>query len=362
MQPLTVLVTVYVPALVTVMLGVVSKVLHNKVPVAVVDNVEEPQLSTTVTTGVLGMLLGAEVPLPAKLVQPLTVLVTVYVPALVTVMLGVVSKVLHNKVPVAVVDNVEEPQLSTTVTTGVLGMLLGAEVPLPAKLVQPLTVLVTVYVPALVTVMLGVVSKVLHNKVPVAVVDNVEEPQLSTTVTTGVLGMLLGAEVPLPAKLVQPLTVLVTVYVPALVTVMLGVVSKVLHNKVPVAVVDNVEEPQLSTTVTTGVLGMLLGAEVPLPAKLVQPLTVLVTVYVPALVTVMLGVVSKVLHNKVPVAVVDNVEEPQLSTTVTTGVLGMLLGAEVPLPAKLVQPLTVLVTVYVPALVTVMLGVVSGRP
>jgi hypothetical protein len=52
-------------------------------------------------------------------------------------------------------------------------------------------------------------------------------------------------------------------------------------------------------------------------------------------------VVSPVLHNKVPVAVVDNVEVPQLFTTVTTGADGTTLGAAMPDPAALVQPFTV---------------------
>ena len=57
-------------------------------------------------------------------------------------------------------------------------------------------------------------------------------------------------------------------------------------------------------------------------------------------------VVSFVLHNSVPVAVVDNVDVPlQLSTTVTTGVDGVVFGAATPEPAALVQPLTVVVTV-----------------
>ena len=57
--------------------------------------------------------------------------------------------------------------------------------------------------------------------------------------------------------------------------------------------------------------------------------------------TVMDEVVSPVLHNKVPVAVVDNVEVPQLFTTVTTGADGTTLGAAMPDPAALVQPFTV---------------------
>lgn len=61
--------------------------------------------------------------------------------------------------------------------------------------------------------------------------------------------------------------------------------------------------------------------------------------------TVMLGVFSPVLHNKSPVAVVDNVEVPQLFITVTAGVAGVAFGAAMPEPVKLVQPLIVCVTV-----------------
>jgi hypothetical protein len=60
----------------------------------------------------------------------------------------------------------------------------------------------------------------------------------------------------------------------------------------------------------------------------------------------MLDVVAPLLHNKVPGAVVDNVEVPsQLSTTVTDGAVGAVCGAAVPEPGRLVQPFTVVVTV-----------------
>ena len=65
------------PAAVTVMDEVVAPLLHNRDPVAVVDSVELPQLSTTVTTGVAGAVFGAAIPLPCPLVHPSSVLVTV---------------------------------------------------------------------------------------------------------------------------------------------------------------------------------------------------------------------------------------------------------------------------------------------
>jgi hypothetical protein len=131
-----------------------------------------------------------------------------------------------------------------------------------------------------------------------------------------------------------------------LVTVIPGVAAPVLHNSVPAAVVDKLDVPlQLFTTVTTGVAGAVLGAAIPLPDALVQPFTVWVTVYVPALVTVMLGVTAPVLHSSVPAVVVDSVEDPQLSDTVIAGAAGVDLGAAVPLPEGLVQPFAVWVTV-----------------
>ena len=50
------------------------------------------------------------------------------------------------------------------------------------------------------------------------------------------------------------------------------------------------------------------------------------------------------LHNKVPGAVVDRTELPQLLVTTTTGVAGKAIGAAIPEPAGLVQPPEVWVT------------------
>ena len=124
------------------------------------------------------------------------------------------------------------------------------------------------------------------------------------------------------------------------------VVPPVLHNKAPDADVDNVEVPlQLFTTLTVGADGVVFGAAVPDPTALVQPSTVWVTVYVPALLTVIDEEVSVVLHNNVPEADVESVELPQLLVTITDGAEGVVFGAAVPDPAALVQPSTVCVTV-----------------
>jgi len=126
---------------------------------------------------------------------------------------------------------------------------------------------------------------------------------------------------------------------------MFGVISPVLHRRSPAAVVDRVDDSHSLLTVTTGAGGIVLGAAVPLPGRLVHPSTVVVTVYVPALVTVMLELDSPVLHSRDPAAVVDKVDDPQLFTTLTDGVAGTVLGAAVPVPGGLVHPLTVAVTV-----------------
>ncbi len=201
--------------MVTLIEAVVAPLLHCNVPVyPEAVSMELPQLSTTFTTGVgTEEFNGAALPLPAALIQPLTVCVTVYVPAVVTVMEGVVAPLLHKSDPVKFdAVNTELPQLSATLTVGAAGTGLGAAVPVPGALIQPLTVCVTVYIPPLVTVIDGVVAPVLHNSVPVKP-DAVKTllVQLSVTATTGAGGACLGAAVPLPGALEQPLTVCVTV-------------------------------------------------------------------------------------------------------------------------------------------------------
>ena len=66
--------TVYVPAVVTVIDEVAAPLLHNKEPVNdVAVNIELPQLSTTDTVGADGIAFGAATPLREGLVHPFTV-------------------------------------------------------------------------------------------------------------------------------------------------------------------------------------------------------------------------------------------------------------------------------------------------
>ena len=126
------------------------------------------------------------------------------------------------------------------------------------------------------------------------------------------------------------------------------VVSPVLHKIDPVTpVAVNSELPQLLITDIPGADGTGAGDAVPLAAGLEQPSSVWITSYVPAVVTVIELVVSPVLHNIDPVApVAVSTELPQLFVTSTSGastVEGT--GAAIALPAALVHPLIVCVTV-----------------
>jgi hypothetical protein len=339
---------------VTVIVAVVSPVLQSSVPVKFdAVSVDVPsQLSVTVTVGAAGALPGFATPLPGLEIHPTPRdCVTVYVPAVVTVIDGVVSPVLHNNVPVKfdAVSNDVPSQLSVTATVGAFGALPGFATPLPAADVHPAPRdCVTVYVPATVTVIGVVVAPVLHSIVapatmPVAVSVDVPS-QLSVTVTVGAAGALPGFAIPLPGlEIHAPPRDCVTVYVPAVVTVIDGVVSPVLHSKVPVKFdAVNIDVPsQLSVTVTVGAAGAIPGFATPLPGLDVHPAPRdCVTVYVPAVVTVIDGVVSPVLQSSVPVKFdAVSVDVPlQLSVTVTVGAAGALPGLAIPLPGLEVHP------------------------
>jgi hypothetical protein len=123
-----------------------------------------------------------------------------------------------------------------------------------------------------------------------------------------------------------------------------GIVAPLLHNNEPVnPEVVNTELAQLSTTITAGAGGIAFGAAVASPAALEHPFMVCITVYTPAVVTVIDAEVSPVLHNKEPVKPdAVNIELPQLFTTDTTGVdTDEFNGAAIPLPIPLVHPFTV---------------------
>lgn len=100
--------------------------------------------------------------------------------------------------------------------------------------------------------------------------------------------------------------------------------APVLHASVPDALVESTEFPQLLTTVIAGVAGVAFGAAVTVAAGLIHPFTDCVTVYEPAVFTVMDDEVAPVLHTRLlPVAVSVEVLS-QLSATATTGAAGVL--------------------------------------
>ena len=96
------------------------------------------------------------------------------------------------------------------------------------------------------------------------------------------------------------------------------------------------------------------GAATPEPEALTHPLTVWVSVYVPALLTLIDDVVAAVLHNKVPNAVVDKVDVPsQLLTTLTVGVDGAVLIVKLKVWTESQPAALVKVFIYVPDVVYV---------
>ena len=122
-------------------------------------------------------------------------------------------------------------------------------------------------------------------------------------------------------------------------------VAPLLHNKDPdTPLASSSELPHVFVTITVGARGIVLGDAIPLPAALVQPPAVWVTVYVPPVITVIDEPVSRVLHNKFEPDVLST-EFPQLSVTVTAGAEGINFGAATAVAGKLVEPFTVCVTV-----------------
>jgi hypothetical protein len=102
------------------------------------------------------------------------------------------------------------------------------------------------------------------------------------------------------------------------------------------------ELPQLLVTDTVGAFGADNGADVPLPVVLVHPLIVCVTVYVAALLTVIVVELAPLLHNNAPVKLLAVKSElPHELTTDTVGADGIDFGAEAPEPVGLVHPFTV---------------------
>lgn len=264
---------------------------------------------------------------------------------------AVVAPVDHNKLePVAV--NTELPHPSTPETVGDEGIALGAAVTVAGALVQPPTICVTVYEPAVETVIVAVVAPVDQRRlVPVAV--STELPQLFVAVTTGAEGADGSAIEPESVFDAHP-SLNTIEYVPAAnPEIVYGNVTAVAlpdavpdQDIFPVPVPFIVNEPSVApqtvglTDAPIEIVGETNGEAVPEAGALVQPPTVCVTVYVPADVTVIDEVVAPVDHNQFdPLA--SNTLFPQLFITVTTGADGVAIGFAATVEGALVQPPTV---------------------
>ncbi|WP_461141635.1 hypothetical protein, partial [Spirosoma pomorum] len=252
----------------------------------------------------------------AEVVQPLgAVKVTLYTAALLTVMEAVVAPVLQrtDPVPTAVSTAVGLAQLKVVLDVVILndGAFWSAVTLTLDEVVQPLgAVSVTLYTPALLTLIEAVVAPVLQrtDPVPTAVSTAVGLAQLKVVLDVVILkdGALWSAVTFTLDEVVQPLgAVKVTEYTFALLTVMEAVVAPVLQrtDPVPTAVSTAVGLAQLKVVELTLMVsdGALWSAVTLTLEEVVQPLgAVSVTLYTPALLTVIEAVVAPVLQRTLP--------------------------------------------------------------
>src|ERR1044071_9673417 len=193
----------------------------------------------------------------------------------------------------------------------------------------------------------------------------------------GVAGVALTRTLVVPAAEVQPLTVMVTEYVPASAVVAFARVGFCCVEVKPfgpvhayVAPLTNAVESEMVAPaqygpplLAVGVVGMALTTTFVVPAADVQPLTVIVTEYVPASAVVSFARVGFCCVDVKPfgpvhayVAPLTNAVESEIVAPSqygppfdAVGVAGIALTTTFVVPAAEVQPLTVMVTEYVPA-------------
>jgi len=205
---------------------------------------------------------------------------------------------------------------------------------------------------------------------------------------TGVAGIGFTTTVPVPAALVQPPTVTVTLYVPPMATVAdgrVGVLVVLVNDDGPlqayvapvtVGVLKEMVCPSQSGVllVTVGVAGVVLITTAVVAVALVQPFTVAVTLYVPAIAAVAVGRVGfcvAFVNAEGPVqayvapVIADAVK--LIVAPVQTGVLlpavgaaGMAFTTTAVVAVALVQPFTVTVKLYVPDIATVDIDLVGS--
>src|SRR5947207_8665395 len=350
--------------------------------------------------GVAGIGLTVTFVVPAAEAQPLTVTVTEYVPASAVVAFERVGFCCAEVKPfgpvhayvalatVGVLSWIVAPSQygPPLVAVGVAGVALTTTFVLPAALVQPLTVMVTEYVPASAVVALPRVGFCSADVKPFGPVHEYVAPLTvgvlswivapsqygPPLVAVGVAGVALTTTFVVPAALGQPLTVIVTEYVPAsavVAFVRVGFCSadvkpfgpvKAYVAPLAVGVLSWVVAPSQygPPLVAVGVAGIVLTTTFVDPAALVQPFTVTVTEYVPASAVVALPRVGFCSADVKPFGPVHEYVAPLTVGVlswivapsqygpglVAVGVAGVALTVTSVVPAAEVQPLTVMMT------------------
>ena len=353
--------------------------------------------------GAAGVGFTVTVTVPALPVQPLTVMVSEYVPAAasVTFVMFGFCKVDENAFgPVqlyvapatAPVVRLSVPPVQTGLLAeadGAAGIGLTTTATVPAALVQPFTVIVTEYVPASAEVAPGMDGFCNAEVNPFGPVQEYVAPATKFDVRFSVfpsqIGLLLPAvgvagvgftvTVVVAGELAQPLLA-TTVYVPAAASVMFVIAGFCCVEVKPfgpvqlyvapgmVSAVNNNEAPVQSGELlpATGVAGAVFTVTATVPALLVQPFTVTVSEYVPLAATVTPEIDGFCEADVNPFGPVHEYVAPATADVVkfnvapmhtgllldAVGVAGIGLTVTAVVPATLVQPLTVIVTEYVP--------------
>jgi len=269
---------------------------------------------------------------------------------------------------------------------GVRGAALTVATVVPARDVQPATVIVTEYVPVASVVAAGMDG---FCKAEVKALGPVQEYVAPATVgvvrlrvppaqigpllaAVGVAGAALTVATVVPARDVQPATVTVTEYVPVAAVVAAGIVGFWREELKALGPVQEYVAPATRGVVrlsvppaqigpllaAVGVAGAALTVATVVPARDVQPATVTVTEYVPEAAVVAAGIVG---FCKAEVKALGPVQEYVAPATVgvvrlsvppaqigpllaAVGVAGAALTVAVVVPAREVQPATVTVT------------------
>src|SRR6266513_3677843 len=277
------------------------------------------------------------------------------------------------------------------VAVGVAGVAFTTTFVVPAAEGQPFTVIVTEYVPASARVAFARVGFCCAEVKPfgpvhayVAPLTNAVESEIVAPsqygpplLAVGVAGVALTTTFVVPAAEVQPFTVIVTEYVPASASVAFGRVGFCCAEVKPFGPVHEYVAPETNAVeseivapvqygpplLAVGVAGVALTTTFVVPAAEGQPLTVIVTEYVPASAVVALERVGFCCGDVKPfgpvhayvapatVAVLSEIVAPAQygPPLLAVGVAGIGLTTTFVVPAAEGQPLMMMVTEYVPA-------------